>query len=307
MIIMPRLARVKNEHGIYHIMVRSISDVPLFRDSTDKDKYLQLIKKYQDIYLFKVYAYCLMTTHGHIAIDCCGADISKIMKSINQSYAAYFNKKYNRHGHVFQDRFKSVLVHDYKYLLVLTAYIHNNPKDISEYRNSVEKYKYSSFGIYLGKFSNRFNIIDTNYILSFFGKKLSIARKSYLAFVMKAPNLEEKVDVEFEEEGSECRNERKILIRDISPKEVIKFIAQYTGANFNIHIKFNHKHSKERSLCVLLMRSLCNFSFKEICHFIGNITISSVRRLCERGYKLITENDRYKTLIEDMISKYCYS
>lgn len=304
---MPRLARVKNEHGIYHIMVRSISDVPLFRDSTDKDKYLQLIKKYQDIYLFKVYAYCLMTTHGHIAIDCCGADISKIMKSINQSYAAYFNKKYNRHGHVFQDRFKSVLVHDYKYLLVLTAYIHNNPKDISEYRNSVEKYKYSSFGIYLGKFSNRFNIIDTNYILSFFGKKLSIARKSYLAFVMKAPNLEEKVDVEFEEEGSECRNERKILIRDISPKEVIKFIAQYTGANFNIHIKFNHKHSKERSLCVLLMRSLCNFSFKEICHFIGNITISSVRRLCERGYKLITENDRYKTLIEDMISKYCYS
>lgn len=307
MIIMPRLARVKNEHGIYHIMVRSISDVPLFRDSTDKDKYLQLIKKYQDIYLFKVYAYCLMTTHGHIAIDCCGADISKIMKSINQSYAAYFNKKYNRHGHVFQDRFKSVLVHDYKYLLVLTAYIHNNPKDISEYRNSVEKYKYSSFGIYLGKFSNRFNIIDTNYILSFFGKKLSIARKSYLAFVMKAPNLEEKVDVEFEEEGSECRNERKILIRDISPKEVVKFIAQYTGANFNIHIKFNHKHSKERSLCVLLMRSLCNFSFKEICHFIGNITISSVRRLCERGYKLITENDRYKTLIEDMISKYCYS
>lgn len=307
MIIMPRLARVKNEHGIYHIMVRSISDVPLFRDSTDKDKYLQLIKKYQDIYLFKVYAYCLMTTHGHIAIDCCGADISKIMKSINQSYAAYFNKKYNRHGHVFQDRFKSVLVHDYKYLLVLTAYIHNNPKDISEYRKSVEKYKYSSFGIYLGKFSNRFNIIDTNYILSFFGKKLSIARKSYLAFVMKAPNLEEKVDVEFEEEGSECRNERKILIRDISPKEVVKFIAQYTGANFNIHIKFNHKHSKERSLCVLLMRSLCNFSFKEICYFIGNITISSVRRLCERGYKLITENDRYKTLIEDMISKYCYS
>ena len=82
---MPRVARVKHENGIYHIMVRSISDIPLFRDSADKDKYLQLIKKYQGIYLFKVYAYCLMTTHGHMAIDCCGADISKIMKSINQS------------------------------------------------------------------------------------------------------------------------------------------------------------------------------------------------------------------------------
>ena len=85
---MPRIARIKKLEGIYHIMVRSISDVSLFKDSKDKDIYLLLIKKYQKIYLFKVYAYCLMQTHGHIAIDCCGADISKIMKSINQCYAA---------------------------------------------------------------------------------------------------------------------------------------------------------------------------------------------------------------------------
>lgn len=304
---MPRVARVKNEHGIYHIMVRSISDVPLFRDSADKDKYLQLIKKYQDIYLFKVYAYCLMTTHGHMAIDCCGADISKIMKSINQSYAAYFNKKYNRHGHIFQDRFKSVLVHNYKYLLVLTAYIHNNPKDINQFKNSVEKYKYSSFGTYLGLHGNRFNILDTNYILSFFGKKISKARKAYLSFVKRVPTLDEKdekIDVEFEAEGSQCRNERKILVRNISPEEVINFISKYTESNFNIHVKFNHKHSKERSLCVLVMRSLCNFTLKDICHFIGNITIATVRQMCERGYKLITECNQYKTLIEDMIAEY---
>lgn len=301
---MPRVARVKNENGIYHIMVRSISDVPLFRNNADKDKYLQLIKKYQEIYLFKVYAYCLMTTHGHMAIDCCGADISKIMKSINQSYAAYFNKKYNRHGHVFQDRFKSILVNNYRYLLVLSAYIHNNPKDIKKYANSVEKYKYSSFGIYLGIFSESFNIIDTNYILSFFGKNSKDSRKAYLSFVMQAPNLKEKVDVEFQDEGSQCRSERKILIRNINPKEVVKFISNYTGINFNIHVKFNRKHSNERSLSVLVMRSLCNFSFREICHFIGNITISTVRKMCEKGYELITESNSYKSLIEDMIAEY---
>ncbi|NLZ33356.1 MAG: transposase [Clostridiales bacterium] len=304
---MPRVARIKNEHGIYHIMVRSISDVPLFKDCADKDKYLQLIKKYQDIYLFKVYAYCLMTTHGHMTIDCCGADISKIMKSINQSYAAYFNKKYNRHGHVFQDRFKSVLVHNYQYLLVLTAYIHNNPKDIKQYRNSVEKYKYSSFGIYLGMSSNTFDIIDTNYILSFFGKNTKKARKTYLSFVRQAPELEEKIDVEFEEEGSECRSERKILIRNISPKEVVQFVSKYTGVDFNIHVKFNRKHSNERSLCVLVMRCLCNFSLKEICHFIGNITISTVSQMCEKGYKLITESNIYRNLLDDMIVEYSAS
>lgn len=307
MIIMPRVARVKHENGIYHIMVRSISDIPLFRDSADKDKYLQLIKKYQGIYLFKVYAYCLMTTHGHMAIDCCGADISKIMKSINQSYAAYFNKKYNRHGHVFQDRFKSVLVHNYKYLLVLSAYIHNNPKDINKYKNCVEKFKYSSFGIYLGIFKDKFKILDVDFVLSFFGKKINNARKVYIEFVKRAPNLEEKIDVEFQDEGSQCRSERKILIRNVSPKEVVRFISKYTGTNFNIHVKYNHRHSKERSLCVLVMRSLCNFSFKEICHFIGNIAISSVRQMCEKGYKLITQNNKYKTLIEDMISEYSIS
>lgn len=298
---MPRVARVKNDGGIYHIMVRSISDVALFRDNADKDKYLHLIKKYQQIFLFKIYAYCLMTTHGHILIDCCGADISKIMKSINQCYAAYFNKKYNRHGHVFQDRFKSKLVDDERYLVTLSAYIHNNPKDISKYAKCTERYKYSSLGIYLGVFHDRFGILDTNFILGHFSINVDTARKSYLEYINRVTDRQEKVDVEFKNEGSECRSERKILLRDVKPENIISFVSKYTNQNFNIHIKFSHKHTDFKAVCVLVMRSLGNYTYKDICQFIGNVTISTIRRLCEKGYALVTEDARYTTLINDMI------
>jgi putative transposase len=301
---MPRVARIKDETGIYHVMVRSISDVPLFRDDDDKNKYLHLIKKYQDIFCFKVYAYCLMTTHGHIALDCNGADISKIMKSINQCYSAYFNKKYNRHGHVFQDRFKSKLVSNDTYLLTLSAYIHNNPRDMEEHKNTIERYKYSSLRVYLGISNDDFDILDTEFILGHFSSNKAIARKSYMELINRLSDYTGEVDVEFKNEGSECRSERKVLIRDYSPQDIINFVARYTNTAFNIHIKFNHKHTDLKSLCVLIMRSLCNLSLKEICSVIGNITISSLYRLCERGYNLIITNDKYKGLIDTLINQH---
>lgn len=301
---MPRTARIKSEGGIYHIMVRSISDVSLFKDNADKDKYLQLINKYQQIYIFKVYAYCLMTTHAHIIIDCCGADISKIMKSINQCYSAYFNKRYNRHGHLFQDRFKSKLVDNRSYLITLSAYIHNNPSDIEKYSKCIEKYEYSSLGVYLDIFKDRFKLLDIDFILGHFSTNIDRARRSYLEFINRLIEPAERIDAEFINEGSECRSERKILIRNIEAVRLIKFISEYTTTPFNIHIKFNHKNTELKSLCVLLMRSLSDLSLKEICHLIGSVNASSICRLSEKGYNLITEDDRYKNLINDIIKEF---
>ena len=136
---MPRTARIKTVGGMYHIMVRGCSETPLFKNDGDKDAYLKIIKKYQNMYHFKVYAYCLMTTHAHFIIDAIGSDISHIMHSINLSYAIFFNRQYNRHGHVFQDRFKSKLITSDKHLLTLSAYIHSNPKDIIKYKEKIER------------------------------------------------------------------------------------------------------------------------------------------------------------------------
>lgn len=301
---MPRIARIKSIAGIYHIMVRSISDVDLFKEDEDKNKYLMLIKKYQNIFKFKVYAYCLMTNHSHMIIDCCGADISKIMKSINQCYTAYFNKKYDRHGHLFQDRFKSKLINTDEYLKTVSAYIHNNPADMKKYKNRIHKYKYSSLGVYLQVFSDVFGILDESFILSQYSDNKSKARKLYLEFINNLPTSDAAIDVEFKDEGSKYVDERKILIRNYSPYDIIKFISKYTGSTFNIYIKFNHKNTELKALSILVMRSLCNLTFKEICAIIGNVAISTIWKLCEKGYNLITQNSKYTNLIDDIIKEH---
>lgn len=165
---LPRTSRVKRETAIYHIMARSISEVQLFKSIDDKNKFLSYIKKYKNIFSFRVYAFCIMDNHIHLLIDSNGADISKFMHSINQCYAQYYNRKYNRNGHVFGDRFKSKIADSDSSIICMSAYIHNNPKDIKGFKNCVENYKYSSLGIYLGRHKDNFNLIDKDFILQYF-------------------------------------------------------------------------------------------------------------------------------------------
>ena len=93
-IFVARTSRIKRKHGIYHIMVKSIPELKLYNDNEDKDKYLKIIKEKQVLFGFKIYAFCIMSNHGHFIIDSNGADISEIMQSINSKYAFYFNRKY---------------------------------------------------------------------------------------------------------------------------------------------------------------------------------------------------------------------
>ncbi len=155
---MSRTFRLKSEESIYHIMCKSITEVNLFKDDDDKKKYLYFIKKYKTLYNFKLYGYCLMDNHLHLIIDANGSDISKVMHGINFSYAMYFNKKHERQGHLFRDRFKSIIVDNETYLKTLSLYIHNNPTAIGEYKNCPEKYAFSSLSIFLGKRRDRFQI-----------------------------------------------------------------------------------------------------------------------------------------------------
>lgn len=305
---MPRTARVKSPVSMYHVMCRSISEISLFRDDEDRDKYLQLISKYKSIYLFKVYAYCLMTTHIHLIIDCGGSDISKVMKSINQCYASYYNRKYSRHGHVFQDRFKSKVIDSDRYLKVLSAYIHSNPSNAKD-QFKVLTYKYSSLSVYLGKQTSPYKILDCSFILSQFDNIASKAKKAYFSFIMDTYNSYDiKIDLEsydfkFENEGSQYIDGRFILFREIKTEDIINFIQSNTGKQFNMHIKYKREHIDLKSICILLLRTFCNFSLKSISSYIGNMTSSNIQRLCERGYKLIYEKGEYEELINNFLKQ----
>ena len=287
---MPRVARVKEEVGIYHIMIRSISEVDLFSDREDKLKYLSLIKKYQNKYQFKVYAYCLMNNHGHLMLDCNGADISRIMHSINFCYAQYYNRKYGRHGHLFQDRFKSKIIKDERYLITLSAYIHNNPKDIPMYKDSVEDYEFSSLREYLYG-TNTFEILEIGFLSEILN--LRDNKRTYLGLVKKCSCEDEDLDIEFTNKEHEYRDERRIIPRNHHPEKVINYVADYLNIDKDlVGVKYKRKYIKIRAISCFLMSCYCNVSQKDICKLIGNITQTRVSKLSIIGMNLVFEDKK---------------
>lgn len=109
---MPRQARKKSASGIYNIMLRGINQQVIFEDEEDNNKFIETIKTYKAISGYKIYAYCLMSNHVHLLLKVEKEDLDLIIKRIAGSYVYWYNWKYHRRGHLFQDRFKSEPVED---------------------------------------------------------------------------------------------------------------------------------------------------------------------------------------------------
>ena len=302
MIFLARKARLKADDAIFHIMCKSISEVTLFRDSEDKERYLKLVKKYKKLYNVKIYGYCLMDNHAHLLVDANGADISKVMHGINFSYAKYFNKKYEREGHLFKDRFKSKIVDNDRYLKAVSLYIHNNPTDIGEFKDCPEKYAFSSLGIYIGKRRDHFNIIDYGYVMGFFGNDLDTARKNYYSLVFGCNDEKLKEEFEFKDEKTDYKSGRKILVRNFKSEDILEFIAlKMNISKILLNFKCNRKIIAAKALVIVLMKSLCNFRSSDITSVLGNITQARISKLSSIGIDLITEEKKYENIIGDFI------
>ncbi|MCB2359052.1 transposase [Clostridium estertheticum] len=303
---MSRTFRLKSDESIYHIMCKSITEVNLFKDTEDKKKYLSLIKKYKTLYNFKLYGYCLMDNHLHLIIDANGSDISKVMHGINFSYAMYFNKKHERGGHLFRDRFKSIIVANDRYLKTLSLYIHNNPTDILDYKNCPEKYAFSSLAIFIGKRRDYFKLVDYGFIISLFGESIKIARKNYYDIIFMCNEEKLKQEIEFEDEKSEYKNERIILVRNFKSDDVLEFIASKMNVSkIQLYMKYSRNLVQAKALTVVLMRSLCNFKSSDISRTLGNITQARISMLSTIGINLIGTNKKFENIIGDFIK--CYA
>ncbi|HEY8889957.1 MAG TPA: transposase [Clostridium sp.] len=299
---MPRTFRLKNEESIYHIMCKSITEVNLFKDPDDKNKYLSLLKKYKILYDFKLYGYCLMDNHLHLIIDANGSDISKVMHGINFSYAMYFNKKHKRLGPLFRDRFKSLIVANERYLKTLTLYTHNNPRSIDEYKNCPEDYAFSSLAIYIGKRRDYLNLIDYIFVMSLFGNTIKSAREAYYILISRCNEEKFKQEIEFEDEKTEYKSEREMIVRNFKPDDIIEFIASRMKiSKIHLYMKYSRKIVQAKALTVVLMRSLCNFKSSDISRTLGNISQARVSRLSTIGIELIGAEEKYENIISEFI------
>ena len=303
---MSRTFRLKSDESIYHIICKSIPEVDLFKDDADKNMYLSYIRKYKILYNFKLYGYCLMDNHLHLIIDANGSDISKVMHGINFSYAMYFNRRHEREGHLFRDRFKSLIVANERYLKTLSLYIHNNPTAIGEYKNCPEKYAFSSLSTFLGKRRDQSKLVDCRFVLSFFGNNVKTAKKDYYDLLFKCNEEKLKEEIEFEDEKSGYNGERKILVRNFKSDDIIEFIASKMNiSKLNLYMKYSRKLVHAKALTVVLMKNLCNFKSSDISVTLGNITQARVSKLSTIGIELIGSDEKYENIIGDFIK--CYA
>lgn len=309
---MPRAARIKFNGGIYHIIVRGISEINLFKTNREKEVYLKYIKKYQDIFQFKVYGFCLMSTHAHLIIGSNGADISKFMHGINGSYVKYFNRKHDRHGHALAERFKSKLVTSDTYLMNASLYVHRNPKDIQEYKNKIDKYKYSSIASYIQSISNEVSLVpvDTSLILMQINKDTNRAKDIYRQLVINneikdTANKKDLKNLNAISNTYEYLSGKRYMFRNINPDRIIEFVSKSLNTKKEyINVKYKKYPARLRALTVLFMRCFCDMKVKEICDFIGNLTTSQVSYLCNKGYRIASEKKEYGNIMNKFITEF---
>lgn len=163
---MPRQARRKSESGIYHIMLRGINQQQIFEDEEDGFRFLETLSKYKEQCGYEIYAYCLMGNHVHILLKEGKENLTLVLKRIAGSYVYWYNWKYRRCGHLFQDRFKSESVEDDAYFLTVIRYIHQNPIKAGICKN-IDGYKFSSYNEYI----NKPNLVNVDFCLGIIDKE----------------------------------------------------------------------------------------------------------------------------------------
>lgn len=180
---MPRKTRIDAPGALHHIIVRGIERRQIFRDDMDRDSFTARLGRVLAETGTSCFGWALIPNHAHLLLRTVDTPISNVMRRLLTGYAVEFNRRHRRHGHVFQIRYKSILCQEDPYLLELVRYIHLNPlraKLVAD-DGSLQGFRYAGQGVLLGKWRNDWQ--DTPCILSFFGEKVSTARRSYSAFV----------------------------------------------------------------------------------------------------------------------------
>ncbi len=205
---MPRQQRDKSNTGYYHIVIKGNDRKDIFIDDQDKMHFIEILKTKKENNRYGLIAFCIMDNHAHLLLQEREEDIANIMKRINISYVFYFNKKYKKTGHLFQDRYRSEKIEDDSYLLMATRYIHKNPVKAGIVKKA-EKYKWSSYKGYIEEDTALAKAIDKELVLGIFSEDKNEAKEEFIKFTnMK----EEDKFIEIDEKANRMEESQAIKL-----------------------------------------------------------------------------------------------
>ena len=154
---MARPLRIEYPHAHYHVTCRGNDRRKIFRDDDDRHAFLERLRRSLEIYEVKLHCYVLMDNHFHLVVQTPRANLSEFMRHFNVAYTSFFNRRHRRTGHLYQGRFKAILIQPDAWLLELSRYVHMNPVRTPRLRRGIVpdqvgqlwRYRWSSLGGYV--------------------------------------------------------------------------------------------------------------------------------------------------------------
>lgn len=186
---MGRKPRFEYPGGVYHLIQRGNNREFIFKEKEDKEYLLDLTKEYRETMEFELYGYVIMGNHYHLVIRISETPLRSIMHRINNKFSRHYNRKNKRSGHVFENRYKGILVIDDRYLLSLLRYVHQNPVN-AKICNNISDYIWSSDSCY--RLNNAAGMVDIDFILNMLSEDRTKAIMAYKDFMDE--NKKEDID-----------------------------------------------------------------------------------------------------------------
>ena len=333
---MARPLRIEYEGAWYHVTCRGNERLPIFRLDRDRERFLRALRQSAESYNVQIHCFVLMLNHFHLLLRTLDANLSRFMQRFNTAYTTYFNIKHARAGHLYQGRFKAILVEADAYLLELSRYIHLNPVRRKEYDGLpleekikiLDNYRWSSYPGYAST-RKRLEFIHYTEVLAYMGGDNKKGRRRYRDFVLSG--LTKSLDNPLENTRAGIilaghdffdwvertfLNERPIkpadyersseLIDSVPSNEIARLVADEYGVSPEVILQRRSPFAEARKMlialsCQLNLRKKNMRQLGEELGGISSIQVSRTRREFER-YMQANANvaERYNRLIQTL-------
>ena len=294
---MPRRARLDAPGTLHHIIVRGIERRQIVDDDRDRRDFVSRMGTVAVESASSIYAWALMTNHAHILLRSGPSGLSQYMRRILSGYAISYNRRHQRHGHLFQNRYKSIICEEDLYFKELVRYIHLNPLRVGlvDSLAKLDRYRYCGHSVLMGRVNNDWQ--DRDYVLKWFGAKEGEAKRVYRQFVKKGIDRGRRPDlvggglIRSQGGWSAVKAMRRLGVREKSDERILgsgEFVEQLIEQSDQLR-KEQFSVQKRMQRAASVVEKLCK---KE------NVSISELKSGSRRQKVLMVRRQLAKDLVE---------
>jgi REP element-mobilizing transposase RayT len=313
---MARPYRLQGENCFYHIMSRGDDRKKIYTKPGDYGKFMDYVVKAKERYQFYLYAYCLMANHFHLLLETILPNISQIMHYVKGSYTTYYNIRHHRCGHLFQGRFKSIVVDKDSYFLEVSRYIHLNPVQAGVVQDPAA-YGWSSYRGYLGK---KDEYIDRDQVQQYLG----MSHREYQQFVLdglKKPNdpidhvyagfllgsagfIKDKLkDLEIQMTSEEVVQKRALIAHHEKAEQIIRAVITHFHTTLRKLRMSKARPMREKQVLIYLLREYTGLTNQAIGDIVG-MRYPAVSKAGLTIKRLLEEDKQLKRTINKIVSSF---